>query len=137
MSGNLQRMELIGREILLRTSGTKSGRLTGRAIVFAAQRADAPQLLFGRGRGNSLREDTYHVGILQRVPRSAIAADDVVVQHALNVPAHSLGHFGKMRASEQALLLTGHGKKDDRRGKTMLAEHAGTLEADGGAAGVV
>ena len=42
-----------------------------------------------------------------------------------------------MCAAVQALLLSGHGEKDDGGGKTMLAEHTSTLQADGGAAAVI
>ncbi len=88
-------------------------------------------------RRNAFGEHAHHMRILQCVPRRLIAADDIVVQRCLNIPALRLGHFGEMCAAIQALLLSGDGKKDDGRRKLVFAQHACTFHADRRAAAVV
>ena len=69
--------------------------------------------------------------------RTAVAADDVVVQDGFDVPTLVFRHLGEVAAAVQALLFAGHGQENNRRGKLQLAEDAGALQADRGAAGVV
>ena len=79
-------------------------------------------------------EHAHHAGILLR---TAIAADDVVVQNGFDIPALLFRHLGEMRAAVQSLLFAGHSQENNGRGKLHLAEDAGAFQADGGAAGVV
>ena len=69
--------------------------------------------------------------------RTAIAADDVIVQSGFDVPTLVFRHLGEMSAAVQSLLFAGYGQKNNRRGKFQLAQNAGALQAHGGAAAVI
>ena len=47
--------------------------------------------------------------------RALVAADDVVVQHRLEIPALALCHLREMLAAVQTLLLAGDRQKNNRR----------------------
>jgi len=66
-----------------------------------------------------------------------VPADDIVVEHGLDLPAFFLCHFGKVLAAVQTLLLSGYRQKDDGRRELALAKHARTFQTHSGAAGVV
>ena len=84
--------------------------------------------------GHAFGENAHHARVLLGI---AIAAHDVIVQHGFDIPTLLFRHLREMRAAIQSLLFAGHGQKNNGRGKLQLAENAGALEADGGAAGVV
>src|SRR5260370_16713351 len=97
-------------------------------VVFPAGGTETPQVRFGSGGGKPLGEDAHNVVLLQRVARRAIATDDVVVQHTLQLPAFIFRHLGEVAAAVQPLLFTGDRQKDDGRGKLVLAENPRALE---------
>jgi hypothetical protein len=65
------------------------------------------------------------------------AADDVVGEHALDVPPGRLGLLGEEGRAEEVLLLAGHGHEDDRRVELALGHDPCELEHGGHARGVV
>ena len=69
--------------------------------------------------------------------RALVAADDVIVQHGLDIPALLFGHFGKVMAAVQALLFARHGQKNNRLRKLQRAQDPRAFQADGRSAGVV
>src|SRR5207244_3981061 len=84
-------------------------QLAGARIALGTYRADLLDLFFvGRGR-NTFREDADHAGVL---PRALVAADDVVIERGLDVPAGLPGQLREVSGAIQALLLAGHGQED-------------------------
>ena len=69
--------------------------------------------------------------------RTAVAAHDVIVESGFDVPTLLFRHLGEVSAAIQPLFFTGHGQKNNGRGKLELAEDAGAFQAYRGAAGVV
>ena len=72
-----------------------------------------------------------------RLAGGGVAADDVVVEDGVELPAFGFGEFGEVAAAVEALLLTGDGDEDDAAGEFEFGEDAGALDGDGYAAGVV
>src|SRR5712671_4983127 len=101
-----------------------AGQFAGRGIAFSAQVAYTANVGFRGRRGNAFRKYADPVVILGRITGSAVAADDVIIQHSLKLPALFFGHFGKVSASVQPLFLTRDGEEDDGGGEFMFAEYA-------------
>ncbi len=75
-----------------------------------------------------------HVRILFR---ALVAADDVVVEHGLDVPVLRARDVREAAAAVEVLFFAGDGQKDDGCREFQLAENSGALETNGYAAGVI
>src|SRR5215472_9028873 len=100
-------------------------------IVLAASGTDTAQIGFGGSRGKTFGKHPHEVALLQRVAGCAIAAHNIVIKDALQLPSLGFRHFGEMGASVEALLFPGYGQKDQSYGKLVLAEDSRTLEGHG------
>jgi hypothetical protein len=69
--------------------------------------------------------------------RTAVTADDVVIQDRFKLPSLLFRHLSEMLAAIQALLFASHGEKNNGGGKFRLAEDAAALQAYGGTAAIV
>src|SRR5215472_18297233 len=125
--------KVIGRAHLLYITG----KLARSRVILAAGRADAAQVGLAGSGGKPLGEYAHYVAILRSVARRAIAAHDVIVQHAFKLPTLLFCHLGKVSAAVEPLLLTGHGKENNRCGEFVLAEHTRALQRDRGPTAVV
>ncbi len=118
-----------------------------RASSREGESASAPRVLDGaelrrgwwwRGRLRRRRGRRSCPGYWERgVAGGGVAADDVVVEHGLELPVLGLGELGEVGAAVEALLFAGDGDEDDGGGELELGEDAGGFEGDGDAAGVV
>src|SRR5262249_39928111 len=97
-----------------------SGQQAGGGIILSAHGGYAAKVGLGGGRGNALREHPHPVAVLQRIARGTIAADDIVIQHSLQLPALLFGHLGEVRAAVESLFFSGNGEKNDGGGKLVL-----------------
>src|SRR5215469_7958383 len=125
------------REVRLGHAIDGARKLAGRRVVFKAERADAAFFLRCRGAGYALGEDADAVLGLERVSGRGVAAHNVVVENSFEIPPLVFGKLGKMRGTDQALLLPGHGDEHQRGGQAELAEGAGRLERNGDARRIV
>src|SRR6185312_15307738 len=114
-----------------------AGQFARGRIIFAAYSAYAANVSLSGGCGNALRKHTHPVIILERIAGRTVAAHDIVVKHALNLPALFFRHFGKVGAAVQPLLLAGDGEKNNGGRESMLADRARTFDRDSGAAAIV
>src|SRR4029077_3598411 len=71
------------------------------------------------------------------IARSTVAAYDVIVEHALKLPALLFGHLGEVGAAVESLFFAGDGEKNDGCRELVFAEHTRALKGDGGAAAVI
>ena len=125
------------REIRAAHFRDRSRELAGRRIALAAECPQQLQLGFRSGGGHTFGENAHGVGILLPIAGGAIAADNVVVQRRLDLPALLFRHFGKVGAAIKALLFAGDGEENNGRGKSHFAEDARAFQRYRGAAGVV
>ena len=114
--------------------GDVASQLARGRITFAAQAADDAEVSLAGTGGHALGENSHQRRVLLR---ASVASDDVVVQRGLDIPSFGLCHLSKMFAAVEPLLFAGHGEKYDSAGEFQLAEDAGALQADGGAAAIV
>ncbi len=126
-----------GLEVCTGHGGDGTRQLTGRRVVFATDSFNPLRLIGCGGLRNLLGKDADTVLVLKLVPRSRIAADNVVVEYTFQLPALAAGQPGQVAASIQALFLSRHGDEDQGGWKRHPAEHARASQADGHAAGVV
>ena len=71
-------------------------------VVLPAQPANPPDFLLRRRGGQSLGKHAHHRMILLR---ALVAADNVIIQHRLEIPALILRHLREVVAAVQALAL--------------------------------
>src|SRR4051794_37771783 len=108
---------------------TRVARKLPRSTIVVVTERDQPfGFLFRRGRGDTFGEDADNASILLLVAGGAVAAHDVVVQHALDLPAFLARHLGEVLAAVESLLFAGHGEIDDGGRKLQLAQHARGFE---------
>ncbi len=84
----------------------------------------------------AFREDAHMLVVADAVGAAA-AADDVVVEIRLDLPALRLGIIGERLAAVEALLLAHQGRIDDGGREFVLREHPRRLDHGGGAGAVV
>src|SRR5947209_7896160 len=96
-------------------------KLARGGIVFAAEIPDSGyvfRLCSGR---DAFGENADGVFTRADVARRGVAANDVVVERTLNIPALSPGHLGEMLRAIQPLLFSCDCKKYDGSGELVLA----------------
>src|SRR5437660_6940969 len=103
-------------------------------ITFAAQTTNTPHILLCCGNRQTLGKHAYHGMILLR---ALVSANDVVIEHGLQVPLLLLCHLREMAAAVEPLLLPRDRKKDYRRRELHLAQYASALQAHRGSAGII
>ena len=104
---------------------------------FPRPATDQAELLIRSRRRNPFGEYPDQLLILQRVTGCNVAADNVIVQDAFQIPSLLFGELRHMPAAVQALLFAGDGHKYQGRGEMQFAQYAGAFHADGDAAGVI
>src|SRR3546814_5418554 len=106
-----------------------------RRIVEAAPAALRGDQLLSPVAAHAFREDADMVVVAIAVGAAAVA-DDVVVEHRLDLPALRLGIIGEDLAAEQPLLLAHQRRVDDGRREFVFRKDAGGFD-DGRGAGTV
>src|SRR6185312_1978328 len=125
------------RQILLRGSPQIARELPRWRIVLQPEITKTIQILSLERRRNSLREDAHRVFALKRVSRRSVAADDIVVQRALNLPALFACHLREVLRAVEPLLFSSDGEKNDGRRKFVFAQDTRAFDAHRRSAGVI
>src|ERR1700691_1053139 len=114
--------------------GDIARQLPRSGIILPAQPANPANLLL-RGRGRqALGKHSHHRMILLL---AFVSADNVIVEHGLQVPALFFRHLREMLASVQPLLFARDREKNNRRRKFQLAQNPRAFQAHGRSAAVV